>query len=419
MRTLKPFLFVAPLVMLVFAWTLGQPASGGIFRVEFGKPLEGLTLDQLKQFREGRDAFQVSEDASDGLGPIFNDNSCVACHFSPAVGGASPVNETRAAKVTTDTYFELPGGSLFQSTAISPGCAETVPAEANVIAQRQTQPLFGLGLVEAIPDEEIEAYAAEQAVSHPAQAGRLNKITDVATGDRRVGRFGWKAQQATLLGFAGDAYLNEMGVTNRLFPTENAPNGDVVKLAGCDHVQDPEDQDDDIVAFANFMRFLAPPPRDSEWDHWWRNGRPSRGAGRRSFGGRQNRDHGHFDSFRNGPGRRVFEKIGCEVCHHSGFVAVSRIEAIDGLHVDSFSDYLLHDVGTGDGIIQGDARGNEFRTPPLWGISESGPYLHDGSAATITDAINRHANQGAAAREAFQQLRYPELRALLDFLDSI
>jgi CxxC motif-containing protein (DUF1111 family) len=98
---------------------------------------------------------------------------------------------------------------------------------------------------------------------------------------------------------------------------------------------------------------------------------------------------------------------------------VSRIDAIDGKRVDAFSDFLLHDVGTGDGIIQGDARGNEFRTPPLWGISESAPYLHDGSANTIRDAIQRHANQGAAAQTAFRALSFEDEQALLAFLDSI
>ncbi len=419
MRAFKRFLIVVPLASAVLTWTLGRAVANGGFHGESGKAIEGLTLDQMRLFRDGRDEFQATEDAGDGLGPIFNDNSCVACHFAPAIGGASPILETRAAKITGNTYFELPGGSLFQSTAIDPGCAEVIPSDANVIAKRQTQPLFGLGLVEAIPDEQIEAYAAEEAATHPAQAGRVNKVTDPETGRLRVGRFGWKNQQATLLAFAGDAYVNEMGITSRFFPTENAPNGDVGKLANCDHVQDPEDGDNDIDKFANFMRLLAPPPRDSDWDRWWVQGRFSSRGGHRFPHRGPDRDHGRFAAFRNGRGREVFERIGCDVCHHTGFVAESPIDAIDGLHVDAFSDYLLHDVGTGDGIIQGNAQGNEFRTPPLWGISESAPYLHDGSARSIRDAVDRHTNQGAAARDAFQHLSYPELRALLDFLDSI
>ena len=111
--------------------------------------------------------------------------------------------------------------------------------------------------------------------------------------------------------------------------------------------------------------------------------------------------------------------MGCEVCHHSGFRAASPIRAINGERVDAFSDFLLHDIGTGDGIVQGDARGNEIRTTPLWGVSESAPYLHDGSAATIRDAIERHRNQAGPARRAFEDLSHDEQRALLAFLDSI
>ena len=137
------------------------------------------------------------------------------------------------------------------------------------------------------------------------------------------------------------------------------------------------------------MRLLAPPPR-------------SQGGGSR--GDR---------------GRLLFEKVGCAVCHRGGFTAVSPIAAINGRTVDAFSDFLLHDVGTGDGIIQGDAPANVLRTPPLWGVSESAPYLHDGSAATIKEAIRRHANQAAAARKAFLELSHEEQEALVEFLDSI
>ena len=301
-------------------------------------------------------------------------------------------------------YFELPGGSLFQDQAISPACAETIPREANVIAKRQTTPLFGVGLIEAIPDAQIEAYRAEEVRLHPGQAGRIHRVVDVASGATRVGRFGWKSQQATLPAFSGDAYVNEMGVTSSLFPTENAPNGDMAKLAACDKVPDFEDHDNDVVLFTNFMRLLAPPPRENTFQQGGRDGGNDR---RHNGGGGGNR------------GEDLFERVGCEVCHHSGFRAASPIRAINGERVDAFSDFLLHDIGTGDGIVQGDARGNEIRTTPLWGISESAPYLHDGSAATIRDAIERHRNQAGPSRRAFQDLSHDEQRALLDFLDSI
>ena len=174
-----------------------------------------------------------------------------------------------------------------------------------MIAKRQTTPLFGLGLIEAIPDR------ADRGVSGrgDARAPRARRDTSIAwwtwrAGPPASGRFGWKSQQATLLSFSGDAYVNEMGVTSRLFPAENAPNGDMAKLASCDKVADFEDHDDDIVLFTNFMRLLAPPPRE-----------------RARF-----RDHADHDSRMGAAeilGEQLFERVGCEVCHHSGFRAVS------------------------------------------------------------------------------------------------
>lgn len=404
MKAPRPYRFLTPFVVIALAATAGPTAARGTSRGGYGRPLDGLSMAELKLFRDGKEAFAEEEDAADGLGPTFNNTGCGVCHSSPAVGGASPILETRAARVTGGRYFELPGGSLFQDQGTSPDCAEKIPAEANVIAKRQTTPLFGLGLVEAIPDAQIEAYRTEEVRLHPGQAGRIHRVTDVASGATRVGRFGWKSQQATLLSFSGDAYVNEMGITSRLFPTENAPNGDPAKLAACDKVPDIEDDEEDIVLFTNFMRLLAPPPRENSFQQGGRDGGNDR---HHNGGGGGNR------------GEDLFERVGCEVCHHSGFRAASPIRAINGQRVDAFSDFLLHDIGTGDGIVQGDARGNEIRTTPLWGISESAPYLHDGSAATIRDAIERHRNQAGAARRAFQDLSFDEQRALLAFLDSI
>jgi CxxC motif-containing protein (DUF1111 family) len=357
---------------------------------DLGAPLAGLTPNQLASFQDGADAFAEVEDISDGLGPIFNGASCGGCHSSPAVGGASDTNETRAARVDGGTYTELPGGSLFQSSAIRPDCAETVPADANVRAERQTQPLYGLGLVDAIPDWQIQSYRRLQAHSFPDQAGRINNVRD-ETGRFRVGRFGWKDQQPTLVAFSADAYLNEMGITNPFQRTENAPNGDQALLASCDAVADPEDDGGDVQAFADFMRLLAPPA------------------------GADNLNRPHVPS----AGERTFESIGCAVCHTTVYRAQSSIAAINGRRVQAFSDLLLHDVGTGDGIIQGQASGAEFRTAPLWGLAASAPYLHDGSAATIEEAILRHRNQGAAASQAYANLSSSQRQALLDFLGSI
>ena len=304
-------------------------------------------------------------------------------------------------------HFDFDGGSLFQSDAISPGCKEVVPPRANAIAPRQTTPLFGLGLVEAIPDGQIEDYAAGQARTNPLQAGRANRVSDVASGGRtRVGRFGWKNQQATLLAFSADAYLNEIGITSPLFPVENAPNGDLGKLARCDKVADPEDTEDDVAAFANFMRLLAPPPGDDDCgraDHRHRSSRGRRG------------------SSRSERGERIFEQAGCAVCHHAGFTASSTIAAIDGETVDAYSDFLLHDVGTGDGIVQngGAATRNKLRTPPLWGMRTRDRLMHDGETLTRNEAILRHAGESTFVINNYRFLSDNQKNQLITFLNSL
>jgi CxxC motif-containing protein (DUF1111 family) len=386
MTVRKSFPFVL-LVSSMLASSTDRTSAHAFRQPAFGEPFEGLTRQQKALFEAGLEVFQEEEGLGDGLGPIFNNVGCAACHFAPAIGGASELNETRAAQFDGRRYVELPGGSLFQTDAIRPTCAEAVPPEANLRAERQTQPLFGLGLVEAIPDWQIEGYRALQARAFPDQAGRVHRLFDVATGRFRIGRFGWKAQQATLVAFSGDAYVNEMGITSPLFPRENAPNGDQAKLKACDAVADPEDDGEDLRAFADFMRLLAPPPRTLDG--------------------------------RTGSGQRIFERIGCAVCHTAVYRAVSPIAAINGRQVEAFSDFLLHDVGTGDGIVQGAARANELRTAPLWGLSKSAPYLHDGGAATIAEAIQRHSNQGARSASAFAGLPRLAREELLKFLGSI
>jgi CxxC motif-containing protein (DUF1111 family) len=375
-------------VAVVCAWSLRQSASAASGEEGFGEPLRGLTPAERELFIAGLEEFQEEETAEDGLGPTFNRTGCAVCHLIPAIGGSSEIGETRGARDSGGVYHELLGGSLFQREGINERCRERFPETANIRATRQSVPLFGSGLIEAIPDGQLERYAALQRASHPEQAGRIHHVMDVGSRKSLVGRFGWKAQQAGLLAFSGDAYLNEMGITSRLFPEENAPNGDMNKLAACDTTPDPEDEDDAIDAFANFMRFLAPPPRRPESPQV---------------------ERGHM----------MFAKIGCEVCHHEGFTAVSTVGAINGRRVDAFSDFLLHDIGTGDGIIQGEALGLELRTAPLWGVSQSAPYLHDGSAATLEGAIRRHGVQARPASEAFESLSESDQAALLAFLESI
>ena len=362
----------------------------------FGEPLAGLTKAQTDAFTTGLDEFTNEEKPETGLGPIFNKTSCVACHSAPAPGGSGVQTVTRFGQTGGGHFDPLAdlGGSLLQALAIDPDAQEIVPPEANVTALRQSTPLFGLGLIEAIPDATIERLAARPA--HNGIAGRAAHITDVVSGAERVGRFGWKGQQATLLAFAGDAYRNEMGITNRFFPTENAPNGDAAKLAKWDKVADPEDQVDpatgrgDIDVVADFTRLLGAPPQ-----------KPATSAAMAGAG--------------------VFRQIGCDGCHQPVLVTGrSDIPALNLKPVPLFSDLLLHDMGAlGDGIAQADAGPRDFRTAPLWGLRASAPYLHDGRAPSIDAAIRAHEGEAANPRDRYLRLREPQRRQLLEFLNSI
>ena len=304
------------------------------------------------------------------------------------------MNEVRAGKLLSDGRFEeLPGGSLMTLFSIPPHLAqEVIPAEANVVAFRRSLPLFGAGLIEAIPDQAI--ISLTMVPKPPGVAGRTHLVTDVITGQPRVGRFGWKAQHATLRAFAGDAYRNEMGITNEVFPEEAAPNGNRELLHTVDLVPDPEDLPDPATGrsgvdkFANFMRLLAPPPRGEI-----------------------------TESVKQG--QEVFNRIGCASCHAVLTTAPSNDPLFDRKPVSLFSDLLLHDIGTGDGIAQDDARPNEIRTPPLWGLRVRSPLLHDGRAPRIEDAIQAHGGEAMAVRSESDRLAPAERQALLDFLKSL
>ena len=374
--------------------------------LEFGAPVRGLPADLLARFEAGEEEFAEEESAENGLGPVFNDVSCVACHMQGGTGGAGTLVETRFGKLSADGSFDPLahyGGSLIQSQGITNGdcsqAAEYVPAEANVVAGRQTTALFGLGLLEAIPDIALRVLADPNDRNHDGISGRPNMVMNPATNRLAIGRFGWKAQVPSVLVFSGDAYLNEMGITSISFPTENAPMG---VAPDCDDgVIGPgvEDVDDDgngvsdgVEGFTDFMRMLAPPPAA---------GPPTPAAWR---------------------GSRTFVVAQCARCHTPSFVTgpVRGIAALSHRRIYPFSDLLLHDMGLlGDGIEQGQAKGREMRTAPLWGLRVGGPYLHDGRAATIEDAIRAHDGEGARSRAAFERLGPQQRSDLLAFLGFI
>ncbi len=349
----------------------------------FGEPIPGLTPSQLSRFADGTSEFTNVETPEDGLGPIFNGRSCGECHSAPAVGGGSERTVTRFGTITNGVFDPMDslGGSLIQFQSLAGFSVETVPASATITTLRRSTPLFGLGLVDAVPDGTFQLLAAQEAARGDGTAGRVHIMSNGT-----VGKFGWKAQVPSLFVFAGDAYRNEMGITNPLFPTENCPNGN---CTGID-VNALNDGIDGVQHLADFMTMLAPPTRGSI-------------------------------TADVEAGEKVFTAIGCDSCHVANLqTGDSELAALRHRPFHPYSDFLLHDMGSlGDGIVQGNATGTEIRTAPLWGLRIVTHLLHDGRATTIDQAILAHEGQGAAARNRFQALDENARTRLLLFLKSL
>jgi CxxC motif-containing protein (DUF1111 family) len=315
--------------------------------------------------------------------------------------------EMRAGSFDGRRFVDHAGGSLVHSRAIDPVIQERVVSSDNVRTFRTSLNILGDGFVEAIADSTLENLAARQ--SSDVRGTIILVPVLEANGALRIGRFGWKNQHASLVSFSADAYLNEMGITSPFAPTENTSDG--ASVDEFDEVPDPEEAPTpqepagpDIEAFARFMRATKAPPRDLE------AGNPS-----------------DIDD-----GEKIFVEIGCASCHtmsietapagtviNGGKFTVP--EALGGKTIHPFSDFLLHDVGTGDGIVQngGDATRNKLRTPPLWGLRTHSIFMHDGMSVTIKDAIVRHAGQAAKAAGRFNRLTESGKRKLLAFLNSL
>ena len=395
-------LFIVGALCLLSTLVMGQqrPPGGGPGGPggPGGTPVGGLTPAERQAFAEGNRAFGKEYTAAEGLGPVFNDDSCAACHRG---GGGSNRTVTRFGRVDRAGLFDpIPerGGSLVQARAIGSVTTpdgthvfrgERVPPEATVQALRRSTSLMGLGFVDAVPDEAWLALAASERVLDPATAGRAHMVFDPATGATAVGKFGWKAQVTSLLGFSGDALLNEIGITSPRFRDEVCPQGDCLSL-GFNPAPALNDDGRDASALTDFMTLLAPPQRGATSD-------------------------------RVAAGERVFADLGCAQCHRADLqTGPSRVAALSRTVFHPYSDFLLHDMGSlGDGISQGQASGTEIRTAPLWGLRDADRLLHDGSAATIEDAIRRHDGQGRSARERFEALDAGRLGLLLEFLRSL
>ena len=346
--------------------------------------------------------FTGPESAEDGLGPIFNARGCGECHIAnPVLGATSQITETRAGLFENGVFTDHPGGSLIHSRTLLEHInfqERVYPSRANVIATRNTISVLGDGFVEAIGTETLRDIVNAQP---SAQRGQLVSVPVLEEpGRNRIGRFGHKAQQASLLSFSADAYVNEMGITSPMQTEEPTANGVVVD----DPVPGLDDEGVDVALFALFMRSTKAPPVD-----------PVIGASE--------------DARR---GRELFDRIGCAVCHTPTIVTAPPGTSINGggLRVANalgnriihpFSDYALHDVGTGDGIVQngGPSTRNKIRTAALWGLRARGRFMHDNESLSVEDAIRRHRNQGAAARNDFDDLSSSDRRRVLTFLSSL
>jgi len=379
-----------------------------------------------------QDSFDEVESVADGLGPLYNAQSCRECHQNPTSGGPSQIAELRVGHRGPDGRFRnadipiargkvvISGRTLVNDRAICPSAAfpdseiqERVPDSETIRTTRASLNLLGDGLVEAVADSTLLA------LGRHGQAVRVPIVE--APGTTGVGRFGWKDQQASLLSFSGDAYLNEMGITNRLFPDE------VTTL--CNTAPEPNNTPDstgleDIDRFARFMRATKAPARDTLL---------ARAAPAKA-------------------GSALFDKIGCVTCHVRTLTTAAAGTAINGgtftippalgdKTFHPFGDFLLHNVGTGDGIVMAMPEHygrrvyqikwkelsldsiartqNKVRTAPLWGVRLRPRLMHDQASVTLRDAVMRHAGEASGVTQRFRRLSRREQQAIITFLRSL
>jgi CxxC motif-containing protein (DUF1111 family) len=363
--------------------------------------LEEDAVVPLRSFNDDRFLFEEVERRADGLGPVYNAQSCRECHQNVATGGASQVAEHRTGHLKGGVFLESLGGSLIHSRATDPRIVERVSADDEVRTFRISTNTLGAGYIEAIPNTAIQAVRDAQPPGMKGTAIQAPVLE--ANGETRIGRFGWKAQHASLVSFSADAYLNEMGITSPLLPVENTSSGVFVGWGTeFDPVKDPEDDGTDVTAFADFMRSTKAPSRGEIT----------------------------ADVL---AGETVFNQIGCAICHTPTYRTSPPGTSINGGKftvpdalgdkvIHPYSDFLVHDVGTGDGIpISPDlpSTANQMRTAPLWALRTRSRLMHDGLTFTLRDAIERHRGQAARVTNAYEASSASDKKMLEAFLDSL
>ncbi len=371
-----------------------------------GPPFESINEDNVvanRSFNDNRFIFEEVETIANGIGPTYNAQSCRECHQNVVTGGASQIAEHRTGHTENGAFFESLGGTLIHSRATFPDIVERVNFNDEVRTFRLSTNTLGDGFIEAIANDTIFAIRNNQPAS--LRGTILGVPVLEANSFARVGRFGWKNQHASLESFSGDAYLNEMGITNPLFINENTSSGVFVGFGTpFDPVAEPEDNGDDLKAFANFIRSTKAPSR--------------------------------------GPitnnvvlGEQLFNQIGCAVCHVNSITtappgtlinggAMTVGNALGNKIIHPYSDFLLHDIGTGDGIPflptpDFASTANQIRTAPLWALRTRNRLMHDGLTFTVQEAVARHAGQATSVRNNYNALTTTQKNRLIAFLYSL
>ena len=415
-----------------------------------GEPPKDCVDPEPGTFLQDKAIFEEVDEVGDGLGPVYNAQSCRECHQNPVTGAISQITELRAGHTVNNTFFDAPGGSLINNRGIpTPNFSDN---HKSAKVQERVPPLFtagiiggggpitgdegprtfrtslntlGDGFVEAIADGTLISIANRQkGITNQEVHGLVINVPVLEAGGRlRVARFGWKNQHASLLSFSGDAYLNEIGITNFLVRDENTSLGRFVGFgSGFDTVPDDtpcvddpsvlcgEDDEQDVEVFAEFMRATQAPPQDRDIQKKFSTDIQAGAALFESMNGQYSCSVCHVPSITTGNN--------CQPINGGAF----RIpEALARKTIHPFGDFLLHDIGTGDLIVQngGPITRTRVRTAPLWGVRTRTNLMHDGETFTFHDAIMRHAGEATQVRARYQLLTPTQKQQLITYLESL
>lgn len=415
MRQIKVLVILMALVLMpIFYTNIESPSNTPKAQVKeptkpsmlistpLGEPFPGLDGKMFARFLSGKFEFEREHLVEEGLGPVFNDTTCVSCHGMPVTGGSLDSLDDitfRIARLTKNGRYddlERFGGEPLSNKKFVPGCeAQQIPKKAQFVSPRAAQQLFGLGLLDSLTDEAILANADPNDRDRDGISGRPNIIFSPRFQEDRIGRFGWKAHWPTMIDFCGDAYLVEIGISNPDFPQNRHPNG---QRSVCDTVNSAEDFDGRVTeSFVDFINLLAPPPQ-----------KPLDSSAQR--------------------GKDIFQSIGCVKCHIPTLVTANLSERPDltspvlaNQEANLYSDLLLHDMGEElrDNIQTGIASPTEWRTQPLWGLSSKKFFLHDARTTDLSRAITAHGGEAENSKQNFLKLKRAAQQDLINFLKSL